>query len=176
MQILTSKQPTVLFVSLALIFALSVTTSIAQQKIKIAGKMTCAVTEQKMINVGDTEGHTVSLTEYEGTNVSTGEHDFMDGAQVFNMAFNDLVKGNGTHQVYVKLAKKDDTVFARCEGRTITAVSPEGTPIMTFEGTWSYIKGTGQFENIRGSGTYKGEFISTTIWVDEWEGEYFIKK
>ena len=176
MQMLTSKRSMALFISLALIFALGVTTSIAQQKTKIAGKMTCASIKSERINVGDTEGHILLLSEYEGANVSTGKHKFMDGAQVVGMTFGDLVKGNGPHQGYIKMSLNGDAVFSKYEGKTTTTLSPEGTPIMTFEGTFSYIKGTGQFENIQGGGIYKGRYISRTIWVAKWEGEYSIKK
>ena len=74
MQILTSKRSMLPFISLVLIFALGVTTSMAQQKTKIAGKMTCAYTKQEVIDAGDTEGHVLSLAEYEGANVSAGAH------------------------------------------------------------------------------------------------------
>ena len=76
----------------------------------------------------------------------------------------------------MKLTKKDDTVFAKWKGSVMTTLSAEGTPVTTFEGSFSYIKGTGHFENIHGGGTYKGRFISKTIYTVEWEGEYFIEK
>ena len=175
MQIFTSKTVMALFISLALIFALTVTT-LAQEKTKIAGKMTVTYTKQEKFDVGDTEGHIISMAESEGTNVSTGKHEFMDGAQVVNMSFGDLVKGNGPHQGYIKFTKNGDTSFAKWEGKITTTISAEGTPMTTFEGTFSYIKGTGQFENIHGSGTYKGRFISETTYECDWEAEYFIKK
>ena len=176
MRVLTSKRSMVLFISLALILAVGMMSSIAQQKSKIAGKMTLAYARQEMMDMGDTEGHVLSLSESDGINVSIGKHEFMDGAQVVNISFGDLVKGNGLHQGYVKLAKKDDTVFAKWEGKVTTTLSAEGTPITAFEGTLSYVKGTGKFENIQGSGTYKGKSISKTIYTVEWEGEYSIKK
>lgn len=81
MRILTSKLSTILFINIVLIFTLGVTTCISQQKTKIAGKITAALTTTRSyINVGDTEGHTIFLEEYEGTNVSTGKEKFMDGA------------------------------------------------------------------------------------------------
>ncbi len=163
-----------LFISLAFIFALSVTTSVAQPKTKIAGKITAADTKNETINVGDTEDHIISLGEGEGTNVSTGKHKFMDGAEWSSMGQFDLVKGNGTGHGYGKHAQNADSAFLKWEGQTITTLSPNGKPMITFEGTWSWTKGTGQFENIQGSGTYKGKYISRTIWTAEWEGDYFI--
>ena len=176
MQILTFKKSIGLFISLAFIFALGVTTSIAQQKTKIAGKMTLTYTKQDTINVGDTEGHIISLCEYEGTNVSTGKDKFMDGAQDFGMGFIDLIMGNGTFQGYAKLSLNGDVVFWKEQGKIATALSPKGKPVITFEGSFTYTKGTGKYENIQGSGTYKGKYISKTITIVEWEGVYFIKK
>lgn len=176
MQKLTFKRSMVLFISLVLLFALGVTTSIAQQKTKIAGKHTFAYTKQNTINVGDIEGHIIMLNEFEGINVSTGKNKFMDGAQDVAMGFYDLVMGNGPHQGYGKMSLNGDVVFWKNQGNTATTISPEGKPVNTLEGSWTYTKGTGKYENIQGSGSYKGKLISRTIFIIEWEGEYFIKK
>ena len=165
-----------LFIGLVLIFTLGVTTSIAQQKIKVAGKHTLAYIKQNTINVGDTEDHIISLNEFEGFNVSTGEEKFMDGAQDVAMGFSDLVMGNGTDQGYGNFSLNGDVIFWKHQGNIATTISSEGKPVTTEEGSWTYTKGTGKYENIQGSGTFKGKFISMTIWIAEWEGEYFIKK
>ena len=147
-----------------------------QKKTKIAGKHTFAYTTLNTINVGDTEGHIIVLSEYEGFNVSTGKNKFMDGAQDVGMGFSDLVKENGTDQGYGNFSLNGDVIFWKDQGKTATTLSPEGKPVTTSEGSWTYIKGTGKYENIQGSGTYKGKPISRTIFIAEWEGEYFIKK
>lgn len=176
MRILTSKRLTVLFISLVLIFALGVSSLMAQKKFKIAGKHTLAFTPVATINVGDTEDHIISLSTFEGANVSTGKNKFMDGAQDVGMMFVDLVKGNGPHQGYGQFSLNGDTIFWKHQGKTVTTLSPKGKPVTTSEGSWTYINGTGKYENIQGSGTYKGNDISKTISITEWEGEYFIKK
>ena len=147
-----------------------------QQKTKIAGKHTLAYTTQKMIDVGDTEGHIIVMSEFEGINVSTGKNKFMDGAQDVCMGFDDLAKGNGPHQGYGKMSLNGDAVFWKHQGKTATTISSKGKPTTTFEGSFTYTKGTGIYENIQGSGTYKGKLISRTIFIIEWEGEYFINK
>jgi len=165
-----------LFISLVLIFILGVTTSIAQQKIKIAGKMTLAQTKLVTINVGDIEGHMIYLKEYEGINVSTGRKKFMDSALVVGMGFGDVVMGNGTLQGYQKISLNGDVVFWKYQGKVSTTLSPEGKHVTTFEGSYTFTKGKGKYENIQGSVTIKGKPISRTIFIFEWEGEYFIKK
>jgi len=164
-----------LFVSVVLVFAVGAMPAVAQEGTKVAGKMTTSQTILDTMAIGDVEGHLLSLLEYEGTNVSTGTHKFMDGAQVVNMGFSDLLKGSGPHQGYVKFFQNADVVFAKWEGRVTTVSGKEG-PVITFEGTFSWIKGAGQFEGIGGSGTYRGQFISKTTYTCDWESEYFIKK
>ncbi len=176
MQKLTFKKLIGLFISLVLIFTLGVTTSIAQQKIKIAGKHTLTFTKQNNINVGDIEGHIITLNEFEGFNVSTGEEKFMDGALDVGMGFDDLVMGNGTHEGYGNFSLNGDVIFWKHQGNTATTISPEDKPVTTFEGSWTWTKGTGKYENIQGSGTYKGKLMSKTIFIMDWEGVYFIKK
>jgi len=163
---------------LALIAAVAVTTSIAQQKSehKIAGKSTFTLSKQEVIEVGDTEGHTLGIAVWEGTNVSTGSHPFMDGAKIVVMGFGDLVKGTGPDQGYDRMTKDGDTAFVRYSGK-VTATSSGGAITgVTYEGKFSWISGTGQFQGIQGGGTYKGKMTSEKTDVVEWEGEYTIKK
>ncbi len=176
MRILISKRLTVLFISLVLIFGLCVSSLMAQQKFKIAGKTTAAYTVREVVEVGDIEGHSLYLLKNEGFNESTGEHKFMDGAEADWFGIADYIKGNGSHTVYTKLSLNDNVVYAKAEGKTTTILSPEGKPVTTFEGSFNFTKGTGKYKNIQGSCTYKGKLVSSVIIVNEWEGEYFIKQ
>ena len=176
MRILTSKRLTVPFLSIALIFGLCVSSLMAQQKFKIAGKSTAAYTVREVVEVGDTEGHSLYLLKIEGFNESTGEHKFMDGTETVWFGIADYIKGNGPHTVYTKMSLNDNVVYAKAEGKSTTILSPEGKPVTTFEGSFTFTKGTGKYENIQGSCTYKGKLVSSVIIVNEWEGEYFIKK
>lgn len=165
-----------LFIGLILILAFTPTMTTAQEMMKIAGEIKAAYTQKDSIAVGDAEGHVLSLAISEGPNVSTAEHEFMEGATVLNYSFNDLVGGNGLHQGYVRFTKNGDTAFGKWRGKVTTVISAEGAPTTTFEGTTTWIKGTGKFENIQGTGTYNGAFISKTEYEVEWEGEYSIKE
>jgi hypothetical protein len=176
MRILTKGRWLTLFTCLLLIIAFVVMPATADKKHQVSGKMTMIYPEQQKIEVGDTEEHTLSFGTSEGTNQCTGEHTFMDGAQVVNMAFSDLVRGSGLHQGYAKFALGEDAVFCKWEGMVTTTVPEEGEPLMAFEGTFVYVKGTGQFENIQGKGTYKGQFTAKTDYTAAWEGEYSIEK
>jgi hypothetical protein len=176
MQILIAKRSMVLFMGIAFIFTVGTAPLAAQEMTKISGKMTLAAEMQNMVEIGDTEGHTFNFSVFEGTNSSTGTRKFMDGANVVNVAVSDLVKGNGTHQTYATISKKDDAIIAKCQGKNVAKMSAEGESMMTFEGTFTYVGGKGRYKNIQGKGTYKGKYISKKIYVVEWEGEYVIKK
>ena len=161
---------------LALAFAFCVSYSAAQQKITISGKVTTAVTIRHEIPWDDADGHSIFALKSEGVNSSTGKDKFMDGAEYAYVSYNDYIKGNGPHVSYSKMILNGDTVFSKAEGKTKTVLSPKGKPIITIEGTITFNKGTGVYEGIQGSGTYKGKYISSNLMVIEWEGEYFIKK
>jgi hypothetical protein len=147
------------------------------RKIKVAGKQTLAYTRQERKEVGDTEGHILSLIEAEGINISSGDSEFMNGAQIINVVTSDLVNFNGPIHGYSITTKKGDSAVGKFDGKIITTISADGTPVAVIDDvhlTW--IKGTGQFLNIKGSATAKGRYISRNIYNVEWEGEYWIEK
>jgi len=176
MQFSMPRKTTTLFIGVVIVLVFCAVGLNAQQPTKISGKITLAVTHQDSIIVGDVTGHKITLIVTEGKNVNTGEREFMDGAQTVNMSYSDLVQGNGDNQGYIKLTKSGDTTFAKWKGKIKTTVMPEGNPVTSLEGTYIYIRGTGSFENIKGEGTYKGEFTSKTEYTVKWQGSYFIEK
>ena len=159
-----------------LVLTLGVTAPMEQEHIKISGKMTLTHVKQETMTVGDIDEHVLTFSQAEGTNATTGEHAFMDGAKAINMSFSDAVRGNGANQGYMKVATEKATAYAKWEGKVTTVISSEGVPMTTFEGEFSWIKGTGQFENIQGKGTFKGSYLSKTTYAFEWEGAYTIAK
>jgi len=171
MQVFKSKLLLVL-TTLALIIAFGVTTSTAQEKMKIKSKVYGVFTKIERMKPADTEGHTMSFYEAKGTGTgSTGEFTFL------NIGTSDLVKGNGPHHGYSKFTDKDGHVyFNKWQGKVTTTKSPEGRPIVKFGGTWSIIRGTGKWENAQGGGTYKGWFTGQGIYTYIGEGEIIMKK
>ena len=145
-------------------------------KFKVSGKQTLAYTKQERINIGDIEGHMLSLIEAKGVNVSTGKIEYMNGGQVVNLVASDLVNFNGPIQGYSIVKKKEDSAIGKLEGKIITELSSEGTPVAVIEANLTWILGTGQFKNIQGVVTAKGRYISENIYIVEWEGEYWIGK
>jgi hypothetical protein len=170
MQGVKSKRLLLLIISLAMIFALGLPSSPAQEKTKFAGKRYGVMTKTEVIKLDDTEGHILTLGESKGVDVTTGD-------QFVTSGLADYVKGNGPHWGYSKAITPDgDVTFSTFKMQTTTTLSPKGKPITTFEGTFSFTKGTGKFENIQGDGTFKGKMIGPGIYMYDWEGEYSIKK
>ena len=176
MKAFVSKQSVAVLVCIAVILVLCSTPLMAEKMTPISGKFTLAATWQEAVEIGDTEGHTVGFSVFEGANFNTGANEFMDGAHIVNTAHSDVIMGNGVHESYVQVSAGDDAVFAKCEGTTKTVLSEDEKTVTTFEGTFTYIAGKGAYENIYGGGTYKGKYITENIYVVMWQAEYAIKK
>jgi len=146
------------------------------EKFKVSGKQTCAYNKLERIEVGDIDGHMVSYMVSEGVNVSTGNVIFFNGAQLVSIITSDIVYFNGVFQGYTKFTNKGDNLFSKFEGNITNTLSAEGNHVQSMEGTFTFIGGTGQYENIHGTGIFKGRYLSKIIYVNEWEGEYWIER
>ena len=164
------------FACLLLLIVLGAASTVAQETTKISGKMTATYTSMDSVVVGDVPGHMMTLSTAEGTNASTGENPFMDGAKLLDMSSGDLVQGNGTDRGYARFTMDGDMVIAKYEGKVTTVMDADDNPTTSFEGTWAYTKGTGKFENITGEGTYSGKMTSKKGFSVEWYGFYSMGK
>jgi hypothetical protein len=144
----------------------------ASERAKVAGTFTMAYVTQEKLSIPDGAGHALLLTEARGTNRNSGPSDFMSKAQVDIREILDLAQGNGSSQGYVTLSLGADSTLVKISGRVTTTMSPDGSPRTTFAGTWTEVKGTGQYVGIKGGGTYKGSFSSPTEFTVDWQGEY----
>jgi len=137
----------------------------------VAGTFTVKYAEQHSLTVPDAGGHALMLGRVEGVNRSTGESPYMDQAKVTSFEFGDLVQGNGTHQGYITFSQGADSVISKWSGKVTTTLSPDKTPVTSFAGTWTKLKGTGRYQDATGKGTYKGRFISQNAYTVDWKGE-----
>jgi len=138
---------------------------------KIAGTFEAKYAEQHPLPVADAAGHALVLGRVEGVNRSTGATTYMDKGKVTNLEFADLVQGNGPQQGYISMSQGADTVISKWSGKVTTTLSPDKTPITTFTGTWTKVRGTGRYGDITGQGTYKGHFTSQTEYTVDWSGQ-----
>ena len=78
----------------------------------------------------------------------------------------DLLKGEGTCQGYTQYTFPDGSTYTikwECNNKGKGSI---------WEGTWTYIKGTGKFEGIQGGGTWKSYDMGPGQWYSDGEGEY----
>jgi hypothetical protein len=158
-----------------LVLAVCTTSALAQQKIQVSGKMTMSVAKYDSVTVGDDGNHYFAIQRSVGTDASTGEHAFMDGAKVVNVSFSDIAQGGGPHHGYGMISHGEGTVTTRWKGH-VTIAPGKDAPVISFEGMFTWMQGTGKFATISGTGTYKGHYTSPTTYEVEWTGEYSLGK
>jgi fibronectin type 3 domain-containing protein len=146
--------------------------SYAQEMTPVAGTIEAGITEADTLMVEEADQHTVTLGVAEGTNTSTAETSFMDGAKTTITMFSDLTMGTGTHQGYIIFEKDGNKTVGKWSGEVTTTMIEEGQPMTSFEGTFAFISGEGEFEGIKGEGTYKGAFTAADAFTTEWQGQY----
>lgn len=139
--------------------------------VKIAGTFTMRYVTQEKLSIPDGAGHVLLLTDARGTNRNSGPGDFMAGAQVAIREILDLAQGNGSSQGYVTLWQGADSTVVKINGKVTTTMSPDGSPRTTFTGSWTEVRGTGQYAGIQGGGTYRGAFSSPTDFTVDWTGQ-----
>jgi hypothetical protein len=166
MKLLKYKRLMVILISLGLIFAFGVMTSVAQETVKVKGKIYMFATKSETIKVDDTEGHVIVIGESKGVDVGSG-------MLIHVKNFMDLVKGNGTMLGYSTNYYPDGSkMFFKGQGKATTTLSPEGKPIFTIDVARSIIKGPGKWEGFQGGETLKYKAIAEGIGVMDWESEY----
>jgi hypothetical protein len=148
----------------------------AEKRTEIAGKLTAELMQNDSLTAADAPDHELYLQASAGTNASTGDVAFLDGATIQNTGFADITHGNGTHEGYIKFTTDGGNVYANWAGGVTTTLSSDGKPSTTFEGTFSFSGGTGQYEKIRGNGQYTGMYTSAKTYAIEWTGKYSIEK
>jgi len=169
------KSALAISVILVLFFALEAGLAFAQEKIRWSIKETVAYVKREVAEVGDVKGHYVGMNQFEGAYAASTPK-ILDGAQVSGVSFFDVIQGNGSAHGYEKVVKGPNSCITKYEMEIRPSTLPDGNPTTKWEGTFTFIKGTGELESIRGGGTFRGTFIAKNISVTEGEGEYWIEK
>jgi hypothetical protein len=105
------------------------------------------------IEVGDVPGHVIGVAEHRGLmSLDTGEV-----ATHISRLTLDYTNGSGTFQGYNSVSFDDgSTKIFKAQGRTTAQTGG----VSTFEATYTYLKGTGRFEGIQGTGSFTGKRIA----------------
>ena len=114
--------------------------------------------------VADVDGHAMNLLEAKGMSFSEKWGPCLLVLRVVQ----DYTKGVGPYEGYIHYTYSD--------GSTITIkIKGEGKaagPGAKGEGTWTYLKGTGEFEGIQGGGTREYWVLGPGQWYADAKGEY----
>jgi hypothetical protein len=143
----------------------------AQSSTRVAGTFNGTIASQHASPVADAPMHAVTLTEWNGTNRSTGEAEYMSGGRVTNVETSDLAQGSGPHQGYITFVSGTDTTISKWSGKVTTVIGADQQPATSFEGTWTMATGTGRYRGVSGRGTYKGRMLSMRESTVDWQGE-----
>jgi len=124
------------------------------------------VTKVEALQVHDTPGHTLTLTEMEGEPLEYEPGLAGEFVARRSVTFHDRTKGAGPMKGYVMASFQEGSVYSRFDGHR-----DKQTKIST--GTWKSYHGTGRLAGITGEGTFK--VSSGERWNEyilELEGDY----
>jgi len=152
-----------------IIFVFGITTidcAIAGEKFKAHGSSYMVKWEQ--LEVGDEEGHVIAITESQQFYFNETTGDKHPSTSIGTMDMN-IKTGQGSGKGYGTSIDKDgDKSFRTWEGKTVGKGH--------WKGTFTYIKGTGKYEGIKGGGTWDQYSIAPKQSYLEVEGEMEIPK
>lgn len=122
----------------------------AQKTVNEKGRAVYHFVKAEVMQVGDVPGHVIGIVDASGlTFPDTGEVATYSDKISF-----DLINGTGPHQAYVVNTFEDKSTQITLNKGATTA-HRDGTS--TFEGTYTYVGGTGRFAGIKGGGSYTGK-------------------
>jgi hypothetical protein len=144
---------------------------IASAQTKITGKLTCAKP-----NVSQTGGDMGQMIMFQKANCTWATPFTIDGSKpgpTVDVSIGDMSGSMARNHGYsTTVMDNRDTTIVRYEGAMQMKKDGSGT----LKGTWRYVRGTGKFRGISGSGTYKGEGAADgSAWADI-SGHYSLGK
>ena len=139
------------------IFAFATTaidSAVAGEKVQQKVRNVYSVFKAEAAKVGDVPGHVVGVAEANGLIFPEKNE---PAAYSVQFMF-DYVNGSGTHWAYAMSTWEDgSTTVIKAEG---TTTATQGGKISLFEGTYTYVKGTGRYAGIKGGGSYTGKRVT----------------
>ncbi len=145
--------------------------AIAGAQTKISGKLTCAKP-----SVSQTGGDGAQMIMFERANCTWTTPFTIDGSKpgrTVNASIGDMTGSTArSHGYSTSVMDNGDSTVVRFEGTAQMKKDGSGT----MKGTWKYVRATGKFRGINGSGTYKGETAADgSGWADI-SGHYSLGK
>jgi hypothetical protein len=157
----------------------------AQEKQKVKLDVSAAQTKytyQHVLDVGDLPGHQVRMYEIQRTFKDTGPvYRGVRAVEEQIRGQSDMTNGNGQSWGYtITVLENGDKIFSRYVGTIWTVEGEGGTKQTTYNGTGTYVGGTGAFKAIRGTNRSRSVIQLKDGQVQsnqqDGEGEYWFEK
>jgi hypothetical protein len=140
----------------------------------VSGKAVFLVTPSNKIPLGAPADDQMIIQSAErGTQLEFDGNQLFENSSLLRTSICDLTRGRGTCFGYHIFESSDgDQLLAKFSGMVLPDSNVDKKPpAQVMRGTWVYVKGTGKFTDIKGGGSYRGHYISSTEYVLEWSGE-----
>jgi hypothetical protein len=142
-----------------------------KQKHAWAKRVSRVVSSSKFLP-GDVPNHEMEQKLHVGPFTRSSGLEFVE-QEAYTQA--DTTAGNGTHRgTLAFLDRAGDKVFGTYEGTHRLVTKGGGAWELPFEGKYQFTGGTGKFQNIKGTGAYRGK-ITPEGEADEGEGEHWFE-
>jgi hypothetical protein len=144
---------------------------IAGAQTSVSARLTCAKP-----SVNETAGEGAQMVTFSRTNCTWSPSYTIDGSKptrTVDAGIADITGSSGRARGYsTSVFDNGDSTFVRYEGTMQMKKDGSGTD----KGTWKYVRGTGKFRGISGSGTFKGAAAADgSGWADI-NGHYSLGK
>ena len=138
---------------------------------KITGKLTCA--KPSVREAGGEGAQMITFTKADCTWATPFTIGGSKAGRTVDASIGDVTGSTGrAHGYSTSVFDNGDSTFARFEG----TLQRKKDGSSTDKGTWRYVRGTGKFTGISGSGTFKGEGAADgSSWADV-SGHYSLGK
>jgi hypothetical protein len=144
---------------------------IAGAQTKITGKLSCSKP-----SVNETAGEGSQGIMFQRTNCTWPTPFTIDGSKpgrTMDAAIGEMSGSKARiHGYSTAVMDNGDTTIVRYEGTSEMKKDRTGTG----KGTWKFVRGTGKFRGISGSGTYKGELAADGSGSADISGHYSLPK
>jgi hypothetical protein len=119
----------------------------------------------EQVEIGDEEGHVIILLE--GAGIITffqwkGPIDWAVRKECGLLDINTKTGAGSAHGYGIDTDKDGDIMYSAYQGKLV-----EGH----WSGEFTYVKGTGKYEGIKGKATWSAVNINPKQWLVDWEGE-----
>lgn len=122
--------------------------------------------------MGPEPNHALGIGKASGTNKSTGETSFLDGATETEVFYYELNNGSGSSHGFVSYQASDGTLLIEFSGPA-GIILVDGKPQLRAAGSWRFVRGTGRYTNGTGFGTYASKLFPPAFeGVTEWSGTF----